>query len=445
MKQHALLMTFLSIFFTAGVLSPASAQRTVIHAGTLIDGAAEQPVGAATIIIEGGKITGVQRGHVNARGDDRVIDLKNKTVMPGFIDMHTHLTSQTEKGGYIKRFQLYPAERALIATKYLRTTLMAGFTSVRDVGGSESIDLALRNAVRRGDVIGPRMFVAGKGLSVMGGHGDPTNGYREDILDIPTADDGVVNGVESARRATLLAIKRGADVIKITATAGVLSIAGKGQTPQFTEEEIRTIVETAADFGLKVAAHAHGTEGMKRAIRGGVASIEHGTYMDEEVMQMMKENGVYWVPTIIAGKSVAEYAKIEGYYHPLVVPKALAIGPVIHETFRKAYKAGVPIAFGTDAAVFPHGENAREFQYMVEGGMPPMEAIRSATWHAARLLGRSDELGTIEAGKWADIVAVDGDPLKDIKILQNIPFVMKEGVVYKSDNEMIPVISPDKN
>lgn len=429
------------------MLTPARcwAQRTIIHAGHLIDGVSDQPRQNVSVVIENGKITAIQNGFTGGGSNDSVIDLKNKYVLPGLIDMHTHLTSQTEKAGYIKRFQLYPADVALIATNYLKTTLMAGFTTVRDVGGNEGVDIALRNAVNRGDIIGPRMFVAGKGIAVMGGHGDPTNGYREDIMGIPDASQGVVNGVESARRAALLAIKRGADVIKITATAGVLSIAGKGQTPQLTEDEIRTIVETAGDFGLKVAAHAHGAEGMKRAIRAGVASIEHGTYMDEEVMEMMKARGVYWVPTIIAGKSVAEYARIEGYYHPLVVPKALEIGPAIHETFRKAYKAGVPIAFGTDAAVFPHGENAREFVYMVEGGMPPMEAIKSATYHAANLLGRPDQLGTLESGKFADVIAVDADPLKDISALQNVSFVMKEGVVYKMDGRSLTMLAPPKN
>jgi imidazolonepropionase-like amidohydrolase len=321
----------------------------------------------------------------------------------------------------------------LIATQYLKRTLMSGFTTVRDLGGSEGVDIALRNAVNRGDIIGPRMFVAGKSLAVMGGHADPTNGYREDILGIPDAEEGVVNGVESARRGALLAIKRGADHVKITATAGVLSLAGSGKNPQFTEEEIRVIVQTAADFGRKVAAHAHGAEGMKRAIRAGVASIEHGTYMDDEVMALMKKHGTYWVPTITAGRSVADSAKIPGYYHELVVPKALEIGPVIQGTFARAYKAGVPIAFGTDAGVFRHGLNAKEFEYMVEGGMPAMEAIKSATYHAARLLGKLDDLGTIEVGKIADLIAVAADPLQDIKALQQVSFVMKDGVVYKHE------------
>ncbi len=410
---------------------PVQAQRTLIHAGRLIDATSDAVKTEMTIVIEKGKIISVVKGYLEGRADDRIIDLRSKTVLPGLMDMHTHLAGQFEKGGYIKRFQDYPAETALAAVKYLERTLMSGFTTVRDVGGGEGVDLALRNAVRKGDIIGPRMFVAGKSLGVMGGHADPTNGFREDILGIPGPEEGVVNGVESARRAALLAIKRGGDHIKITATAGVLSLASKAKTPQFTEEEIRVIVQTAADFGKKVAAHAHGAEGMKRAIRAGVASIEHGTFMDEEAMELMKKHGTYLVPTIIAGRSVADSAAIPGFYHPLVVPKAKALGPVISSTFAKAYKAGVPIAFGTDAGVFAHGKNAKEFVYMVEAGMKPIEAIRSATYHGARLLGVEDSLGTIEKGKIADIIAVDENPLKNIATLMHVTFVMKQGVVYK--------------
>lgn len=434
-RQPARLLWLCSfvLMFMIGMASPARAQRTLVHAGTLIDGISDKTQNNITLIVEKGRIIAIEKGFTAAKTNDKIIDLKNKFVLPGLMDMHTHLSGQTEKAGYLKRFQLYPPEQALAATQYLKNTLMAGFTTVRDLGGGEGVDLALRNAVNRGDIIGPRMLVAGKSLAVMGGHADPTNGFREDILGLPGIEEGVINGVESARTATLLAIKRGADWVKITATAGVLSLSGNAQNPQFTEEEIRAIVNTAADFGRKVAAHAHGAEGAKRAIRAGVASIEHGTFMDDETMALMKQNGVYWVPTITAGKSVADSAKIPGYYSPIVVPKALSIGPMIQETFRRAYKAGVPIAFGTDAGVFRHGRNAMEFQYMVEAGMPPMAAIKSATYHTAKLLGKLDELGTLEAGKIADIIAVAVDPLQDIKALQNVAFVMKDGVIYKNE------------
>lgn len=434
-RQPARLLWLCSfvLMFMIGMTSPARAQRTLVHAGTLIDGISDKTQNNITLIVEKGRIIAIEKGFTAAKTNDKIIDLKNKFVLPGLMDMHTHLSGQTEKAGYLKRFQLYPPEQALAATQYLKNTLMAGFTTVRDLGGGEGVDLALRNAVNRGDIIGPRMLVAGKSLAVMGGHADPTNGFREDILGLPGIEEGVINGVESARTATLLAIKRGADWVKITATAGVLSLSGNAQNPQFTEEEIRAIVNTAADFGRKVAAHAHGAEGAKRAIRAGVASIEHGTFMDDETMTLMKQNSVYWVPTITAGKSVADSAKIPGYYSPIVVPKALSIGPMIQETFRRAYKAGVPIAFGTDAGVFRHGRNAVEFQYMVEAGMPPLAAIKSATYHTAKLLGKLDELGTLEAGKIADIIAVAVDPLQDIKALQNVAFVMKDGVVYKNE------------
>lgn len=434
-RQPARLLWLCSfvLMFMIGMTSPARAQRTLVHAGTLIDGISDKTQNNITLIVEKGRIIAIEKGFTAAKTNDKIIDLKNKFVLPGLMDMHTHLSGQTEKAGYLKRFQLYPPEQALAATQYLKNTLMAGFTTVRDLGGGEGVDLALRNAVNRGDIIGPRMLVAGKSLAVMGGHADPTNGFREDILGLPGIEEGVINGVESARTATLLAIKRGADWVKITATAGVLSLSGNAQNPQFTEEEIRAIVNTAADFGRKVAAHAHGAEGAKRAIRAGVASIEHGTFMDDETMALMKQNGVYWVPTITAGKSVADSAKIPEYYSPIVVPKALSIGPMIQETFRRAYKAGVPIAFGTDAGVFRHGRNAMEFQYMVEAGMPPMAAIKSATYHTAKLLGKLDELGTLEAGKIADIIAVAVDPLQDIKALQNVAFVMKDGVIYKNE------------
>jgi imidazolonepropionase-like amidohydrolase len=429
-----------SIVLTLSALAaPAQAQRTLLHCGTLIDPAVNDgPVAERTVVVEGAQVTAVEEGYAAAQDGDQVVNLRQAYCMPGLIDMHTHLSGEFEKGNYIDPFRRSPADRALEASTYTRATLMAGFTTVRDVGGDEGIDIALRNAINRGDIVGPRMFVAGNALAVSGGHGDPTTGYREDVVGPGTVHEGVVNGVAEAIEGTRRAIKRGADHIKITATGGVLSLNADGTRPHFKEEEIRAIVETASDHGLKVAAHAHGDEGMQRAVRAGISSIEHGTYLSDETMQMMIDRGTYLVATITAGKSVADSARIEGYYAPAVVEKALEVGPIIQETFARAYEMGVPIAFGTDAGVFRHGRNAKEFEYMVEAGMPPLEAIYAATYSAADLLGRLDELGTLEAGKYADVVAVPDNPLDDIRALHDISFVMKAGTIYKQDGTPTP-------
>ncbi|HMB92634.1 MAG TPA: amidohydrolase family protein [Rhodothermales bacterium] len=439
MSRFLLLLVFACLLISL----PVQAQRTLVHCGTLLDpGVSDAPMTERTVVIEGERVVSVEEGFTSAGAGDGVIDLRDQFCMPGLTDMHTHLTGESRKGGYIDRFRYTPAVQALQATQYARTTLLSGFTTVRDVGGGEGVDYALRDAIASGWIAGPRMFVAGKSLAVMGGHADPTNGYREDILGIPGPEEGIADGVEDAVKATRLAIKRGSDLIKITATGGVLSIASDGSGAHFKEEEIRAIVETARDHGRKVTAHAHGDEGMQRAIRAGIASIEHGTYMSDETMEMMKEHGVYLVPTITAGKSVADSARIENYYVPVVTKKALEVGPVIQGTFAKAYQAGVPIAFGTDAGVFKHGRNWKEFTYMVEAGMPPMEAIKAATVSAADLLGQSDNLGTLEPGKYADLIAVPRNPLDDINVMGEVSFVMKAGTVYKQDGMPMEVIAP---
>jgi len=409
---------------------------THLHCGTLIDpGVSSEPLTEQTITVADGRVVEVQEGYREGGTDEQVVDLRDQYCLPGLIDLHTHLSSEFEQGGYIDRFRLYPTDMALQAARYAYITLMSGFTTVRDIGGSEGVDLSLRDAINRGDVPGPRMFVAGQSLAVTGGHADPTTGYREDVVGNAGVEHGVANGVPAAREATRLAIKRGADQIKITATGGVLSLSADGTRPHFQEDEIAAIVQTASDHGLKVAAHAHGDEGMQRAIRAGVASIEHGTYMSDETMQMMIDNGVYLVPTITAGKSVADSARIEGYYIPAVVEKAKEVGPEIQEMFARAYDRGVPIAFGTDAGVFRHGRNAVEFGYMVEAGMPPIEALYAATVSAADLLDQSDHLGTLESGKLADIIAVPQNPLDDVAALESVAFVMRAGVIYKRDGQ----------
>jgi imidazolonepropionase-like amidohydrolase len=295
------------------------------------------------------------------------------------------------------------------------------------------VNISLRNAINAGTVVGPRIFTAGKSIASTGGHADPTNGSKRELIGDPGPKEGVINSPEDARKAVRQRYKEGSDFIKITATGGVLSVAKDGSGPQFTQEELNAIIETAKDYGMHVAAHAHGAEGMKRAVLAGITTIEHGTLMSEEVMDLMKQKGTYHVPTIIAGRSAAEYAKIPGYYHPLVVPKAIEIGSKIQENFGKAYKRGVKMAFGTDAGVFPHGDNAKEFGYMVEGGMPAIDALLCAMQVNANILGVGDKIGSIEKGKVADLVAVDEDPTKNIASMTKISFVMKEGVVYKNE------------
>jgi imidazolonepropionase-like amidohydrolase len=406
------------------------AQKIIIHCGNLIDGKSSDAQQSMSIVVEGNKIIAINKGFTQPGTGESVIDLSKKTVLPGFIDMHVHLESETSKDQVIQRFTLNEADVAFRSTVFAKKTLMAGFTTVRDLGGS-GVNISLRNAINQGLVIGPRVLTAGKSIATTGGHADPTNGYRKDLMGDPGPKEGVINSPEEARQAVRQRYKDGADLIKITATGGVLSIAKDGSGPQFTDEELKAIIETARDYGMHTAAHAHGVEGMKRAVLAGITTIEHGTKMTEEIMELMKQNGTYYVPTITAGRFVAEQAKVAGYYHPLVVPKALEIGPQIQQTFAKAYKKGVKIAFGTDAGVFPHGENAKEFTYMVEAGMPVLEAIKCATIVNATILGMADKIGTLEVGKFADIVATDENPLKNVQTMEKVSFVMKDGVVYK--------------
>ena len=407
--------------------TPALA-ATVLECERLVDVERGKVLDGQQVLVEENRIVSVGK-RVDAPEDADRIALG--TCLPGLMDMHVHLDMQMSPTAYIRRFQANPTDYALMAAHYAKKTLMAGFTTVRNPGDAYNSTIALRNAIEQDIAVGPRIYSAGKSLATTGGHADPTSGYRHDLMGSPGPDDGVLNGVESAREAVRQRYKDGADFIKITATGGVLSLAKNGQNPQFSDEELEAVIETATDYGMHVAAHAHGTEGMKRAVRAGVRSIEHGTFMDDEVIDLMKENGTYYVPTILAGRFVAEKASIDGYFPAVVRPKAASVGPQIDATFAKAYAAGVTIAFGTDCGVSPHGGNAMEFVYMVDGGMPEMEAIQSATVTTAELLGVQDSLGSISEGKLADIVAVDGNPLEDISLLTDIGFVMKDGVIYR--------------
>ncbi len=407
--------------------------ETIIHAGLLIDGKSDTAQESMSVVIDDGHVVAVRDGYVQAADDDTLIDLRECTVMPGWMDMHTHLMSEHHKKVYSDKFFMNEADYVLRSTVYAERTLMAGFTTVRDVGDNGVNSVSLRKAIDSGWIVGPRIYTSGKSLATTGGHADPTNGLKGDFRRDAGPVDGVVNGVDDARKAVRQRYKDGANLIKLTATGGVLSLAASGQNPQFTDEELRAIVDTAKDYEMTVAVHAHGTEGMKRAVLAGVDSIEHGTFMTDEVMELMKERGTYLVPTISAGVWVAEMAEVDDYFPEIVRPKAASIGPVARRTFARAYASGVKIAFGTDSGVSKHGENAREFELMVAGGMPPMKAIQAATLEAARLLKVEDRLGTLEAKKIADVVAVNGNPLEDIKATRDVAFVMKEGVVYKKE------------
>ncbi len=400
----------------------------------LFDARSGKVLGAHTVVVREGKVAEVLPGIVPVAGA-QAVDLAGRTCLPGWTDLHVHMTSESSPQSYSEGFRLDDVDYAFRAVGYAEKTLMAGFTSVRDLGGE--VGPHLRDAITQGRVKGPRIFAAGKSIATTGGHADPTNGFNNvlsHLLGPPGPTEGVINSIDDARQAVRQRYKEGSDVIKITATGGVLSYARSGDAPQFTVEEVKAIVDTAKDYGYRVAAHAHGTEGMKRAVMGGVTSIEHGTYMTDEVMSLMKQKGTWYVPTIYAGRFVADKAKIDGYFPDVVRPKAARIGAEIQNTAARAYKAGVKIGFGTDMGVGPHGDNAREFLYMVEAGMPAAYALQAATIRAAEVLGVEDQ-GVIEAGKRADIIALPGDPVADIQNVMKVDFVMKDGMVYRTPQD----------
>ena len=407
------------------------ATRIALQCERLFDSKAARMLGAHTIVVRDGRIAEILGGRQSPAGAE-VIDLSGHSCSPGWTDLHVHLGSESSPQSYSEGFRLDDIDFAFRSVGYAEKTLMAGFTSVRDLGGEVSPHL--RDAINQGLVKGPRIWAAGKSIATTGGHADPTNGMNsvlQHLVGPPGPTEGVINSIDDARQAVRQRYKDGSDVIKITATGGVLSYAKSGDAPQFTVEEVKAIVDTAKDYGYRVAAHAHGEEGMYRAVQGGVTSIEHGSYMSERVMSLMKQKGAWFVPTIYAGRFVADKAKIDGYFPEIVRPKAARIGALIQDTAGKAYRAGVPIAFGTDMGVGPHGDNAREFVYMVESGMPATFALQSATWNAARVLGAEKEQGAIETGLRADIVAMPGDPSIDINTVMQVDFVMKDGKVHR--------------
>ncbi|MFC3122556.1 metal-dependent hydrolase family protein [Agaribacter flavus] len=432
LSSKAIIASSLTLLSINILWSSQAFAATYVHVGKLITGADTKVHENKTLVIDANKILDIQDGLQKGSESDSFIDLSAYTLLPGLMDMHVHLSSQNEgSASYLKRFTQNEADFAIQAVNYAEKTLMSGFTTVRNLGDSYNETVALRNAINKGIVSGPRIYTSAKSIATTGGHADPTNGMQKALMGSPTPRDGVINGVAEARQAVRQRYKDGADLIKITATGGVLSVAKSGQNPQFMTDELEAIVQTAHDYGMTVAVHAHGKEGMKRAILAGVDSIEHGTYMDKEIIKLMRKHDVYYVPTILAGNFVAEKAKIDGFFPAIVRPKAAAIGPLIQKTFAKAHENGVLIAFGTDSGVSAHGDNGKEFSLMVEAGMSEMDAILSATINAAKLLKIQDILGTLEAGKLADMVAVKGNPIDDITLLQNIDFVMKDGKVYK--------------
>jgi imidazolonepropionase-like amidohydrolase len=436
---HGLRVVCLVASMASAVAADSSGPAVVaLHCGRLVDTIAGKVLGETTVVIDGKRIREIAAGWHAPSGATQ-IDLSSQTCLPGLIDAHTHLSHFFSPTKYIDEFHWNLADYVVRSTVYARRTLLAGFTTVRNLADLDNETVALRNAINAGVVPGPRIFTAGVPIGSTGGHADPTDGYRDDLAGDPGVMQGVINGPEDAVKAVREHYKKGDDLIKIMPSGGVLDESSSVDNAQLTLEEIQAVVRTAHDYGFTVAAHAHGAEAIRRAIIGGVDSIEHGTFMNDEDMKLAKEHGTWYVPTIIAGDYVSQMAKVPGYYPPQVAAKALAVGPVILGTAGRAYRAGLKIAFGTDAGVYPHGQNAHEFELMVQAGMPPMFTLQAATTHAAELLKHDKDLGSLSSGKLADVVAVPGNPVQDISLMKRVSFVMKEGVVYKRDGKAIDV------
>jgi len=418
----------------AVLASPAAAQAepatTFVQAGrVLLDPASGKVETAKTLVVQNGKVVRVADGYVAEPGG-KVVDLKDSFVLPGLIDSHVHITGQQNPNSRLEEVTQSSAEQAMVGARYARKTLMAGFTTVADLGADNEAIFALRKAAALGDVPAPRIIAAGSAISVHGGHGD-VNGYREDVMHV-LRPGSVCSGAEDCRRAVREQVWLGADIIKITATGGVLSNTAAGLAQQFSQDELDAIVEAAHRMGRKVTAHAHGADGIKSFLRAGGDSIEHGTWLDAEGVALMKKNGAYLIPTLMAGDFVVGIAKgPNNFFTPAQTAKALQAGPLMLDMTRRAHEAGVKIAFGTDTGVSAHGDNAGEFALLVKAGLSPMEAIQAATVNAAAHFGLSDEIGALTPGKAADLIAVKGDPLADVNMLRSVSFVMKGGTVFK--------------
>ena len=430
MKHHLTNLAFnLMLFATAPV---ALADTTIIHAGELLAVPGKAAKSEQTIVIEDGRIVEVKSGFSDPgafEGEVTVINLKDQFVLPGLMDMHVHLQGQLGPKNDSERLKMSKQQMEMRSVMYGMRTLLAGFTTVRDAGSSSQEMYALRDGINNGWVDGPRIIAAG-GVGITGGHAD-ISGVSPELMDVFTSEN-VCNGPYDCRRATRNVIKYGADWIKITSTGGVLTDRATGTGQQMEADELKEVVLAAKRMGRKVASHAHQEDGIIAALEAGVDSIEHGSYAGPEAIKLFKKTGAYLVPTLIAGETVANLAKTSDFMSPAIKEKAIAVNAAMKGNFYKSYKAGVKIAFGTDSGVSPHGTNAQEAVLMVNAGMPEMEVIKSATVNAADLLDMSSSVGTIEAGKFADIIAVNGSPLENIQELLDVGFVMKGGKVYKN-------------
>lgn len=411
--------------------SPAdqSAPTTVLHCRNLLDSTAGTMLGATSVVITGDRIAAVTPGF-QTLPHAKIIDLTDQTCLPGLIDDHVHLDDQFSKTSYAEAAHLNLADQVLRSTLYARRTLLAGFTTVRNVGDNDYDTVALRNEINAGYVEGPRIFTAGPAISTTGGHADRTNGLSMNLQGDPGPMQSIIDGPQEARKAVRLHYKEGADLIKAMTSGGVMDLGTNGDNPQMTEDEIKAIVDIAHDYGMTVAVHAHGAEAIRRSVVAGVDSVEHGTFMNAEDMRLMKEHGTFYCPTVYTAVYVTEQAR-KGEYPAAVTAKALKVGPQIMETVAAAYKSGVKFAYGTDAGVYPHGQNWEDFIYLVKDGVPAMYTLQMATINAAQLLRHDKDFGSVTVGKYADVVAVPGDPLKDITVMSKVGFVMKSGVVYK--------------